>query len=100
MKKIIIIIGALLIGLTVHSQEWIKKDGKDYKLNKIDTVSMTVFAEGCYKITITATDTTITSTGAGLGTYWFYAGRRQNITIPIKMQEALKEITYGKKEKI
>ena len=100
MKKIIIILGLMVICLTIHSQEWIKKDNKDYKLFKIDSVQEIVVSEGAYNIEFTQTDTLITSKGEGLGAYWFYEGVKKSVDIDKKTQKKLKDKTYGKKDKI
>jgi len=84
MKKIIIIIGLSLICLTMHSQEWIKKSNKDYKLFKIDTVAGIVLSQGVYDIQFTQTDTLIIDKGEGLGAYWFYEGVKKSVDIDKK----------------
>ena len=90
----------LFVGFTASSQEWIKKDNKDYKLFKIDSVQEIVVSEGAYNIEFTQTDTLITSKGEGLGAYWFYEGVKKSVDIDKKTQKKLKDKTYGKKDKI
>jgi len=99
MKKIMIII-FLFVGFTASSQEWIKKDNKDYKLFKIDTVAGIVLSQGAYDIQFTQTDTLIIDKGEGLGAYWFYEGVKKSVDIDKKTQKKLKDKTYGKKDKI
>ena len=93
MKKLILIVLFVLLVSILSSSEWIKVNDVDYKLTKIDTLQNIVIADGYYEITITETDTIITYLG-GLGSYFYYKGVKQNITLTDEIINNLIEETY------
>lgn len=98
MKKLILIIAIMFIGIFAYPSEWINVNGKDYKVCKIDTINQVVITSGWYDV-VEKEGEYYPEYKGGLGNYFFYnLERKDAITLTDDKVRKIIDLIYPKKE--